>query len=740
MVSKFGLDIKCGTMLSLCTSTFITVAIGVLVLSIVFETRNNNININRYVFYNSNNNNNEHIQQVSPFQLTVDVKEDKDSKRDNNNNNNDDKNSSSPSPSSSPSSSSYQIIRHIKELIEIGNSKVVYEESKSLAREYIRDYIIGHSGVDGKSIEWNRFEWSEKEARGRNITTTTWSGINIIVWLNSSYPAPLDKAIDDRIRVISCSYDTADWGAPNKTRGSHHSLASVATMLETIVTVDRYLKRLELDTLEQIKVAKKKMKMKKRDDSQSSKNDELDQPTQQLETFEDLVRMAKEHSLLEDQQHTIPIDQSVLYHPPIMFIFFDHEKAGHGHGSGSLGSKSFVKHFNVTPDRFSFQINLGAIGIGPTTIQTYPYRNELFVQWTPAWMIDLGLSISHRLNRDVSPTKIRPFSRFGHGICSDSYLWSVLYQAHRYHITQVPLLTDSGPFSWCGVDSMLLCDANIFQSEYDQLGRYTNTLDFEHVDSINPFVLMDTINFLIQFILSSSIPKYQVIPLANQYKSSPSSSSSIDSTHPWISSVLSFYLLSFIKTIFPSYNQYLAIHTTSATSFQLLGFNFVFLLVLYKKQFKQYRKLYYTSIHQTKRESSFPGYRIYFFHLVFYTIVSTSDIVFSFLMLVVVFPAMLLINQPKHYTNIFISIISSLISLFILYQDLGIMIYVGETFTINNIFMILFYLVHVLLPIYYSFDIHAIQFNNNNPLHLNPITTTTTTTTTTKLHKPDLIK
>jgi hypothetical protein len=77
-------------------------------------------------------------------------------------------------------------------LLEIGNSDIIYESSRAKAREYIRDYLHEKGGIPLEQIVFHTFEWREKKADGRNVTTTTWTGINILVWSNSTV-LPLQK-------------------------------------------------------------------------------------------------------------------------------------------------------------------------------------------------------------------------------------------------------------------------------------------------------------------------------------------------------------------------------------------------------------------------------------------------------------------------------------------------------------------------------------------------------------------
>ncbi|GAM19972.1 hypothetical protein SAMD00019534_031470 [Acytostelium subglobosum LB1] len=121
----------------------------------------------------------------------------------------------------------HKVIEHTERLIEIGNSRFVYEESRSLAREYIKTRLM-EFGLPEDNIIWNRFEWVERYAVGKNITTTTWTGINIVVWTNTT-ALPAARPI----RVIGAHYDTLHWGI-NRTSGAHDNLAATGLLIETI--------------------------------------------------------------------------------------------------------------------------------------------------------------------------------------------------------------------------------------------------------------------------------------------------------------------------------------------------------------------------------------------------------------------------------------------------------------------------------------------------------------------------
>lgn len=62
-----------------------------------------------------------------------------------------------------------------------------------------------HDFLD-EQIIWNKFQWHEKKAVQREVVTTTWSGINILIWTNiTAHPT-------QKVRMFGAHYDTLYWG------------------------------------------------------------------------------------------------------------------------------------------------------------------------------------------------------------------------------------------------------------------------------------------------------------------------------------------------------------------------------------------------------------------------------------------------------------------------------------------------------------------------------------------------
>ncbi|EFA80460.1 hypothetical protein PPL_07295 [Heterostelium album PN500] len=228
------------------------------------------------------------------------------------------------------------VIGHTQRLIEIGNSRFVYEESRSLAREYIKDELV-ELGVPPEQIIWNRFEWTERHAVGKNITTTTWTGINIIVWSNST------PIISHPIRAIGAHYDTVHWGL-NRTAGAHDNLAGTSLLIELI---GQFFK--------------------------------LKQQQQQ-----------------QQQQQEQELDQDQQLEVPYMFVFFDQEEPG-ALGSKSFVDHSRLAK---NPKQFAYFINVDAVGhrlAGIPILQTYPYEHKGRTRFSPRWLVDHAIVASYRV-------------------------------------------------------------------------------------------------------------------------------------------------------------------------------------------------------------------------------------------------------------------------------------------------------------------------------------------------------
>jgi hypothetical protein len=120
-------------------------------------------------------------------------------------------------------------------LLDLGASENVYEKSRSKSREYIRDQLI-LGGVPQQKISWHKFEWKERKSNGLNITTTTWSGINIVVWSNTT-------AIENsKVRIFGAHYDTSIWSA-NNTKGAYNNLVGASILIKLVNNIFEYQKK-----------------------------------------------------------------------------------------------------------------------------------------------------------------------------------------------------------------------------------------------------------------------------------------------------------------------------------------------------------------------------------------------------------------------------------------------------------------------------------------------------------------
>ncbi|GAM18422.1 hypothetical protein SAMD00019534_015970 [Acytostelium subglobosum LB1] len=96
-------------------------------------------------------------------------------------------------------------------------------------------------GLPADNIIWNRFEWTERKASGKNITTTSWTGINIIVWTNTTELHPSRP-----VRIIGAHYDTVHWGI-NGTSGAHDNLAGTGLLIEAIGVLFKLQQKLSFE-------------------------------------------------------------------------------------------------------------------------------------------------------------------------------------------------------------------------------------------------------------------------------------------------------------------------------------------------------------------------------------------------------------------------------------------------------------------------------------------------------------
>ncbi|KYQ89463.1 hypothetical protein DLAC_10134 [Tieghemostelium lacteum] len=403
-----------------------------------------------------------------------------------------------------------QIIRHTEKLIDIGNSKFIYEESRSLAREYIKDYLIAN-GVPNEQIIYNRFEWTERKSVGRNITTTTWTGINIMVWINTT------SQTSDRIRVIGAHYDTVHWGE-NRTSGAHDNLSGTGLLIETCISMYRY------------------------------------------------------------QRH---LDQQV----PYLFVFFDQEEPG------ALGSKSFVDHYKVAKNKhkYAYFIDVDSMGYKDSQplIVTYPYEHNHQTLFSPRWLVDAMVQASYHIRYD------------GITVGTSRLTTSLAFQAQKHHLLSIRFLSDDGPFTWSGVDSLLLTDLDLFYGrnvDYHKITDQPKNLDS---DLVKDFSLI-----LTQFLVSTSTDQ-------SVYSLNTSLIDSQGTIKNPLKRLFYQFMKSTIETIFSGNKQYLIVGPICFGYFDLILFSTFILLLIYLTSYQHYKDLikkwetidYYSQLNQKRKKS-----------------------------------------------------------------------------------------------------------------------------------------
>jgi len=632
------------------------------------------------------------------------------------------------------------VIRHTERLIEIGNSKLVYEESRALARDYIKEYLITH-GVPSENIIFNRFEWSERKAEGKNITTTTWTGINIMVWSNST------AVTSKKIRVIGAHYDTVHWGL-NRTSGAHDNLSGTGLVIETAIQFYKYNQFL----------AKQ-------------------QPTATGGSYEET---------------------------PYLFVLFDQEEPG------ALGSKSFIDHYKIKKNasKYAYFIDVDAIGYKNALpiIQTYPYEHNHQTLFSPRWLVDRMIQSAYQVTLD------------GISVGNPKIGLSLMYQAHRYHLLSISYLSDDGPFTWSGIDSLLLTDLDIFYGknpDYHKPTDLPNNLDADHIKT--------TSNILSHFLLST-ISDYS-LPTINQNNNNNNNINNINnnnnnnekninnnnnnnnnninnnySTLPpsqqsiWNSPILRLFyqLLSSLKDLLFSGNkQYLSIGPICLGFFDLISISLLLLSIIYYTSFKSYREivLQYEKLRYQKRKrlyrkskndassamgtdqesasevedldisvdsltnensstntntnntplvatvvetsslsastksffDSVRGHRILFVHLLTLSIIVLIDTVYCFEIICLGFLALTTIHWHKYNINMITSFISGAFCTNFIYKDISQMIALGRKGTGSQelslgIFLAI-YIIHSILIVIYGYDlgkkkVELIKYNN----------------------------
>ncbi|KYR01038.1 hypothetical protein DLAC_02125 [Tieghemostelium lacteum] len=563
------------------------------------------------------------------------------------------------------------VLGHVRKLIDIGNSNEVFEDSRITAREYIRDYLFNNS-IPKENVIYNRFEWSDRKADGKLITTTTWTGINIIAWTNST---PVD---DQRIRVIGAHYDTLHWGI-NKTSGAHGNLAAVGMMMETIIEIYKY------------------------------------------------------------QQQSSESNQT-----PYMFVFFDQTEPG------SLGSKSFVDYHQIAknPKKFAYYIDLNAIGYKDSLgaiIQTYPYEHKQQTLFSPVWLVNQMVQSGYQVTEQ------------GIQVGYAHIPGSLIYQAHRYHLHSIPYLSDDGPFTWSGVDSLLLTDLDVFYSTNPDHRQIS-----DQIQNLDPDQLKMVSDMLINFLVST-----------NSEESIQPNSNTIELSKISNSTLMRFLLHQFenlFDLLFPARKQYLFIGPIALHYFELLSISYLLITIIYYYSFIKYRDIN-TSIQnalESKSKSKFDddllnyqkkhnrgegnmgsngslnsdevtsdtyladesdntpssaikngnsnikipffvginGHRILFFHLFLLTMTALVDTVYTFELLAISFLGMFAITYEKMNVNVFLGIISSVLSISFVYQDIQQISTLGRkgpnSYQRSISILLLVYILHSLLIAFYG--------------------------------------
>jgi len=243
-----------------------------------------------------------------------------------------------PKPPSISNISAQEVLEHVQHLLELSEMKLNYDSSRVKSIDYIVNVLTSSSGkgmpFSGDQVQYHKFDWTdttvEKRSSIEESVVTTWSGVNILVWTNTSQLQEGSK-----FSVVGARYDSQGWWSEN--HGSTYPCSTSKTYGSTS------------------KICSRKI-------PQSNQSGRIRTVTTALELMGACILLQLARAVLSYQRElkeTLELKSplELLYHwnksdpstietgiyedIPILFVFFDQEAVG------NLGSQVWSEYYNI---------------------------------------------------------------------------------------------------------------------------------------------------------------------------------------------------------------------------------------------------------------------------------------------------------------------------------------------------------------------------------------------------------
>jgi len=218
-----------------------------------------------------------------------------------------------------------EVLEQCSKLVSISEKRMSYEDTRITARNSIVDFLtLGDSGFSGEQILYQKFEWTDT----MKLQTTTWSGINILIWTNTT---PVKKG--NKFSVVAGRYDSHYWWSTE----FHSSFSCNSNSPNPELACRRNISPKQLDSRSKVLHLTYDL-LGSCVVLQLAKTSSFYQ--KQLKSALDSTS-AMELLKFWNKSDPRSIQTGIFEERPILFILFDRESFG------SLGSKLWYEHYNI---------------------------------------------------------------------------------------------------------------------------------------------------------------------------------------------------------------------------------------------------------------------------------------------------------------------------------------------------------------------------------------------------------
>lgn len=242
-----------------------------------------------------------------------------------------------PKPISLNNISTNDVFGHLINILQLSDLNTPYENSRARTRDYIVQALTtGTETFSGNQVFLHRFDWTDTTDSGGETVKTTWSGINVLAWTNTTVLEP-----GKQFSVVAARYDSQLWWSlenhgntypcaiigssgvsksPKSIEGCSRStpIPNLTSRVRSIVTAQELLGACVV-----IQLARSVMKYQ----------------LEQKKLMESISPL--EAVYYWDKKDPSTIETGVYEESPVLFVLFDHESVG------NLGSQVWAEYYGL---------------------------------------------------------------------------------------------------------------------------------------------------------------------------------------------------------------------------------------------------------------------------------------------------------------------------------------------------------------------------------------------------------